>query len=46
VSGERIVLDTAALGAIPCTELKKPLANLGAHRLAIQDALDALFGAY
>jgi toxin CcdB len=46
VSGERIVLDTAALGAIPCTELKKPLANLGEHRLVIQDALDALFGAY
>jgi toxin CcdB len=46
VAGERIVLDTAALGAIACTELKKPLANLGEHRLAIQNALDALFGAY
>lgn len=46
VGADAVVLDTAALGAVPLGELRKPLANLGEHRLDIQNALDALFGAY
>ena len=46
VADDRVVLDTAALGAIPASELRKPVANLRGARAAIQDALDALFGAY
>jgi toxin CcdB len=41
-----VVLDTAALGAVPSSELRKPLASLRSDRQALQEALDALFGAY
>jgi toxin CcdB len=41
-----VVLDTAALGAVPISELRQPLASLRAERLALQEALDALFGGY
>ena len=45
VSGRAVVLDTAALAAIPMAELKKATLNLGAQSAAIVAALDALFGA-
>lgn len=44
--GEALVLDTAALGAVPLGELRAPVANLRQRSADIQDALDALFGAY
>jgi len=46
VGGHRVVLDTAALAAVPLAELRKVVDNLAAERAAIQDALDTLFGAY
>mgnify|MGYP003578628512 CR=1 FL=1 len=46
VASDAVVVDAAALGAIPLSELKKPVANLREQRAEIQDALDALFGAY
>jgi toxin CcdB len=44
--GAELVLDTAALGAIPLAELRKPLDNLRPQQATIAEALDALFGAY
>jgi len=46
VADDRVVLDTAALGAIPVSELRKALATLRDARAPIQEALDTLFGAY
>ena len=46
VTGKKVVLDTAALAAVPCAELKKAVDNLAAHSGAVVAALDVLFGAY
>ena len=46
VAGSSVVLDCAALGAIPSSELRKAIASLREERAAIQEALDTLFGAY
>jgi toxin CcdB len=46
VGSENVVMDTAALGAVPSIELRKPVAHLGAHRAEVREALDTLFGAY
>ena len=46
VGGDNMVLDTAAMGAVPVTELRKPIANLRQDSASIQEALDTLFGAY
>lgn len=46
VGQDSVVLDTAALGAVPQRELRKSVGTLQTQRAAIQDALDALFGAY
>ena len=46
VKGDKVVLDTAALGAVPVSELRAPVANLRERRADVQEALDALFGAY
>jgi toxin CcdB len=46
VNDVAVVLDTAALGAVPAGELRKPLGNVHAERGLIQEALDALFGGY
>jgi toxin CcdB len=46
VLGEPVVLDAAAIGAVPRAELRRPVADLHDARDRIQDALDALFGAY
>ncbi len=43
---DKVVLDTAALGAVPLSELRRPVGQLGEERAAIQEALDTLFGAY
>ena len=45
-AGETLVLDTAALGAVPQSELRKAVGDLRASRADVQDALDALFGSY
>ena len=46
VGGKAVVMETYAIAAIPSGELRRPVANLSADRLAIQDALDNLFGSY
>jgi toxin CcdB len=46
VNDVAMVLDTAALGAVPASELRKALGNVHAERGLIQEALDALFGGY
>jgi toxin CcdB len=46
VGADSVVLDTAAMGAVPLSELRKPLTNLQHDSAAIQEALDTLFGAY
>jgi toxin CcdB len=46
VAGDKVVLDTAAIGAVPLAELRKRVANLKADRALVQEALDTLFGAY
>ena len=43
---DAVVLDTAALGAVPLSELRKALGDLRGARAEIQEALDTLFGAY
>ena len=44
VAGQTVVMDTPALGAVPAVVLRRPVANLASDQLAIQNALDALFG--
>jgi toxin CcdB len=46
VGDDRVVLDTAALGAIPTADLRKPVAQLRDVRTEVQAALDTLFGSY
>jgi toxin CcdB len=46
VADEDVVLDAAALGAVPIAVLRKPVANLRSARASIQEALDTLFGSY
>lgn len=46
VDEETLVLDTAALGAVPLNLLKRPVGNLRAHQGDITIALDTLFGAF
>lgn len=46
IVGKVVVLDTAALGAFPLSELKSPVTNMSAESARIIDALDLLFGAY
>jgi len=46
VDGTEVILDTAALAAIPTAELRIPVANLQAQSERIVDALDTLFGSY
>ncbi|CAD5371925.1 Plasmid maintenance protein CcdB [Rubrivivax sp. A210] len=41
-----VVLDTAALGAVPVSELRRVIGDLRGERALIQEALDTLFGAY
>ena len=46
IGTDNVVLDTAAMGAMPVAELRKTVANLRETRAVIQEALDTLFGAY
>ena len=45
-AGQRVVMDTPALGSVPANVLRKAVANLAADQLIILNALDALFGGY
>ena len=46
VVGKAVVMETAAIGAIPTSELRRPVGNLLRDQLTIQDALDTLFGSH
>jgi toxin CcdB len=46
VDGRKVVMDPAAIGAVPVADLRRPVGNIAAQQLDIQDALDALFGGY
>ncbi len=46
VGDEVVVLDTAAMGAVPLSLLKRPLNNLRSMQGDITTALDTLFGAF
>ena len=46
VGSDPVVLDTAALGAVPLTELRKVVADLSGARAVVQEAMATLFGAY
>jgi toxin CcdB len=46
VGEDRVVLDTAAIGAVPTSELRKPVAQLRDARADVQAALDTLFGSF
>ena len=46
IAGKDVVLDTAALAAVPSADLKKPVLNLASQSAVIVAALDVLFGAY
>ena len=46
VQGNLVILNTAALGAVPATELRQPVVNLSQHQALVQGALDTLFGGY
>ncbi len=46
IASDKVVLDTAALAAVPRTELRKPLLSLREARAVIQEALDTLFGSH
>ena len=44
--GQQLVMDVPSLGAVPRSFLKRPIANLAAQQVQIQDAIDTLFGSY
>lgn len=46
ISGQDVVLDTAAMAAFPASGLKKPVTSLAPQSHDIVAALDTLFGSY
>jgi toxin CcdB len=46
ILGKQVVLDTAAMAALPMRELNKCVANLQSHQEEIVAALDCIFGSY
>ena len=46
VGADRVVLDTAAIGAVPTAELRRAVGSLRDSRDEIQQAMDMLFGGY
>jgi toxin CcdB len=46
VQGKNVVMNTAALGAVPTTDLRAPITNLVTQQNLIQEALDTLFAGY
>jgi toxin CcdB len=46
VQGTPLIMNTAAIGAIPTAYLRRPVENLASCQNTIQEALDTLFGGY
>lgn len=46
VAGLHVAMDTPAVGAVPVSVLRRPVANLSHQQLPIQNALDMLLGGY
>ncbi len=46
VAGKSFVMHTSAIGAVPTSELRRAVVNIADQQLAIQLALDTLFGGY
>ena len=46
LQGQALIMNTAAIGAIPSSDLLRPLASLANQSAVIQNALDTLFGGY
>lgn len=46
VAGQRVVMDTPSLGAVPSSALTKKVDSLASAKMQIQNALDAVFGCY
>jgi toxin CcdB len=46
IQGKHYAMDPAAIGAVPIGELRRPVCNVSSQHLAIQNALDTLFGSY
>jgi len=46
VAGQRVVMDTPSMGAVPAAALRRTVQNLTSQQLTIQDAIDTLFGSY
>ncbi len=46
IGGQRVVMDTPALGAVPIASLKRAVSNLTTQQMLVQNALDVLFGGY
>lgn len=46
ISGQRVTMDTPSIGAAPANALRRPVDQLSSHQVAIQNALDMLFGSY
>jgi toxin CcdB len=46
VKGKSVVMNTAAIGAVPTGELRSPIGSLASQQLEITDALDTLLGGY
>ena len=46
ILGKTYILNTSAIGAIPLSELRRPVENIAAQQDFIQQALDTLFGSY
>lgn len=46
IAADNVVLDTAALAAVPRSDLRNKVVSLREVRSVIQEALDTLFGAF
>lgn len=46
IEGRPVVMNTCALGVVPASELRRPVASLSSQQTAIQNAIDTLFGGY
>lgn len=46
VQAKQVIMNTSALGSIPISDLRRPIANLATQQALIQNALDTLFGGY
>ena len=46
VQEKMLIMNTAAIGAIPAAELRRPIVNLASQSAAIQNALDTLLGGF